>query len=113
MNFFKNLGHYAALAIRDIAKFGKLAQQAEPFIEDTVKLVYPSSAEIINKSHDALARLVDAADKVEAVQSGSATLTVEVTSEVLADLKSLATFFRGHAAANGVALPTPATTKTA
>lgn len=105
MSFFKNLGHYATLVIRDIAKFGHLAQKAEPFIEAPLEMLYPPAAVITRMSHAALGFLVGAADQAAAVVDGKAKLTVEMLEQDLADLKALAAFFRGHASANGVQLP--------
>jgi hypothetical protein len=105
MSFFKNLGHYATLVIRDISKFGHLVQKAEPFIEAPIELVYPPAAVIARLSHSALGFLVNAADQAAGVVDGKVRLTVEVLEQDLADLKSLAAFFKSHATANGVQLP--------
>ena len=105
MPFFKNLGHYATLVIRDIAKFGHLVQKAEPFIEVPIELLYPPAAVITRLSHAALGFLVHAADQAAGVVDGKVKLTVEMLEQDLADLKSLAAFFKSHASANGVQLP--------
>ncbi|MBZ5524794.1 MAG: hypothetical protein LAP21_21355 [Acidobacteriia bacterium] len=105
MSFFKNLGHYATLVIRDISKFGHLAQKAEPFVESSVELLYPPAAVITRLSHSALGFLVNAADQASGVVDGKVKLSVDLLEQDLADLKSLAAFFKSHAAANGVQLP--------
>jgi hypothetical protein len=105
MSFFKNLGHYATLVIRDISKFGHLAQKAEPFVETPIETIYPPAAAITRLSHAALGFLVNAADQAAAVVDGKSKVTVELLESELEDLKSLSTFFKSHAAANGVQLP--------
>lgn len=105
MSFFKNLGHYATLVIRDIAKFGHLAQKAEPFVEGAIEMIYPPAAVITRLSHSALGFLVNAADQAGGVIDGKVKLTVELLEQDVADLKTLAAFFKSHAAASGVQLP--------
>jgi len=105
MAFFKNLGHYATLVIRDISKFGQLAQKAEPFIEAPLLAIYPPAAAVTRLSHAALGFLVNAADQASALVDGKMKLTVELVEQDFNDIKALAEFFKSHAKANSVDLP--------
>lgn len=102
---FKNLGHYIAVVARDIVKFGAAVQKAEPVIEAVTALVYPPAVVLERAGASALGYLVDAADKATQVADGQVTLTIQLLASEVADFKAFAAFFKGHASANGVALP--------
>jgi hypothetical protein len=107
---FKNLGHYIAVAARDIVKAAPTIQKDIQVAGDIAALAYPEAApavlEIERASNAALGFVVDAAQHVTAVADGTNTLTIQgLTAAELADFKSLADYFRTHAYKNGVSLP--------
>lgn len=107
---FKNLGHYIAVAARDLVK-------ALPVIEKDVELVGsvaavidpaagPAIMEIERASAAALGYIADASQHVVAVADGTNTLTVQgLTAAEVTDFQSLAAYFKTQAYKNGVALP--------
>lgn len=101
---FKNLGHYIAVAARDVVKFGTFMQKQEPLIEGVTALVYPPAVVLERAGSSALGYIVDAASKIGDVNS-PASITISLTADEVADFKALAGFFKGHAVANGVVLP--------
>src|SRR5258708_39038809 len=105
MAFFKNLGHYATLVIRDISKFGQLAQKAEPFIEAPLLAIYPPAAAVTRLSHAALGFLVNAAAQASALVDVKSKLTVELVEQAFNHIKALAELFNSHANENSVDLP--------
>lgn len=102
---FKNLGHYAAVVARDIVKFGTAVQKAEPFIEGVTAQIYPPAVVLERASNTALGYVIDAADKIIPGADGTTALTLQLATDEINDFKALATFFKGHAVAAGVALP--------
>lgn len=102
---FRNLGHYIAVAARDIVKFGQFAQKEEPLIEGITALVYPPAVVIERAGFAALGYLVDASSKIAPVADGQVSLTIQIAADEVNDFKALVAFFKSHAAANGVALP--------
>ena len=107
---FKSLGHYIAVAARDLVKYGGKAEAMETAVEGVTALVAPSAVEIERAIFNAGGKLIHAASTVTTIADGSNTLSVTgIAASELADFKALADYFKGHAAASGVALP-PATT---
>lgn len=102
---FKNIGHYIAVAARDIAKFGIAAQKDEPLIEGVTALIYPPAVVLERASFSALGYLVDASQKAAPVADGTVSLTVQVAADEVADFKNFLSFFQAHAAASGVPVP--------
>ncbi|HWF03632.1 MAG TPA: hypothetical protein VHA06_08100 [Candidatus Angelobacter sp.] len=111
---FKNLGHYIAVAARDIVKAAPVIQKEVQVIGDVVSIAAPALApsvmELERASNAALGYLVDASQHVVAVADGTNTLTIQgLTAAEIGDFQNLASYFRSHAYANGVTLPlTPA-----
>jgi hypothetical protein len=111
---FKNLGHYVAVAVKDIIAaaptiskditvVGDVAEQVAQVVDPKAA---PAIAEIQRASSAALGYVVDAASKIQAVADGTNTLTIQgLTAAELADFQALATYFKSHAFANGVSLP--------
>jgi hypothetical protein len=107
---FKNLGHYIAVAARDIVKAAPVIQKEVQVVGDVASIVYPEAApailEIERASNAALGYMVDASQHVTAVADGTNTLTIQgLTAAEIADFKNLAAYFKNHAYKNGVALP--------
>jgi hypothetical protein len=111
---FKNLGHYVAVAVRDIVAAGptvaKDIQVAGNIAATVAEAVDPAAAPVIAEiqraSNAALGYVVDAASKLKAVADGTNTLTLEgLTAAEVADFQALATYFKTHAYQNGVTLP--------
>jgi hypothetical protein len=111
---FKNLGHYVAVAVKDIVAAGPTIQKdiavaggvASTVVAAVDPNAAPAVAEIQRASSAALGYVVDAASKINAVADGTNTLTIQgLTSAEVQDFKALATYFTQHAYANGVTLP--------
>lgn len=110
---FKSLGHYIAVAARDIVKATPVIQKEVQVVGDVASIVYPESApaimEIERASNAALGYMVDASQHITAVADGTNTLTIQgLTAAEISDFKNLANYFKKHAYQNGVVLPPPA-----
>lgn len=100
---FKNLGHYIAVAARDIVNIGGKALQTETVVEGVTQLIAPSAVEIERAIYSASGYLIHAASTVTSVANGSNTLTITgIAASEIADFKALAEYFKGHAEASGV-----------
>jgi hypothetical protein len=107
---FKNLGHYIAVAARDIVKAAPVIQKEVQVAGDIASIVYPQAApavlELERASNAALGFVVDAAQHINAVADGTNTLTIQgLTAAEIMDFKNLATYFKAHAYQSGVILP--------
>ncbi len=107
---FKSLGHYIAVAARDIVKFGPVAQKDIALASSVVEAVDPKLApaveEINRAATTALGYVADAATKVTALADGTNTLTIQgLTGAEVQDYQALAAYFKNHAYANGISLP--------
>jgi hypothetical protein len=107
---FKNLGHYIAVAARDIVKAAPVIEKDLQIVGSVVSIVDPAAApaimEIERASNAAFGYVVDASQHVVAVADGTNTLTIQgLTSAEVEDFQQFAAYFKSHAYANGVALP--------
>lgn len=107
---FKSLGHYIAVAARDVVKAGPVILKDEQLVGTLASFIVPGAgpaiAEIERASAAALGYVSDAAQNVVALADGTNTLTIQgLTSAEIADFQNLAAYFKNHAWKNGVTLP--------
>lgn len=86
-----------------ITQLGTKAESAETTIEALTGLVDPQAVVIERAAFSALGLIVKAAQDVEAV--GSATLSIPVASQDIADFKALGQYIGSLFTANGITTP--------
>lgn len=115
---FRNLGHYIAVAARDIVKAAPVIAKDLGIAGNVVASVAGTGVlgtggtalaltteEILRAGNAALGYVADAALKVTQVADGTSTLTIEgLTKAEIEDFQAIAAYFHAHANANGVAL---------
>jgi hypothetical protein len=103
---FRNIGHYIAVAARDIAKFGGIIQGLEPIVEGvtlaSAGVAAPSAIEIERAGFAALGHLTSAAAGVTSVAEGTQTLTISLAASEVNDFKALFSYFQSLATKQGV-----------